>query len=78
MYNLFHFEQNNGEYTSTQMYGQSYGVFWIYGMFVSVSFNSKKLQLYTKKASIGEIVTDDDTTMRANIKHKGGKSKITC
>ena len=29
-----------------------------------------------KKASIGEIVTDDDTTMRSNIKYTGGKAKL--
>ena len=29
-----------------------------------------------KKASIGEIVTDDDTTMRSNIRHNGDKAKL--
>ena len=29
-----------------------------------------------QKASIGEIVTDDDTTMRSNIKHIGDKAKL--
>ena len=28
------------------------------------------------KAAIGQIVTDDDTTMRSNIKHKGDKAKL--
>ena len=31
---------------------------------------------HKKKASIGEIVTDDDKTIRANIKHTGGKAKL--
>ena len=30
----------------------------------------------TKKAHISQIVTDDDTTMRANIRHEGNKAKL--
>ena len=37
---------------------------------------TKVLPKSTKKAAIGEIVTDDDTTMRSNIKHKGDKAKL--